>query len=252
MAPGMPSGSWAPGPPAHRRRGIRSPVHAGAPALRRRSRPAAERDVAGIDGHTAALAWMRRCASGACAISLPSERSAARGARRALALEGSLVAKRRCEGPIGAGCRRRSAPPRWRWCPSRSRGRAAAPPVAVGAVPAPAGGGEHRGGQRLLQRASPLSSRQPRLKSGSRTVDSRARRARIHVQQGQHVGMPRVDVWALAGVFAQLVAKTASRLMPSAAKFRLFSGLFCAVVSTRSVWPRRQPLLPVAPLDAVR
>ena len=59
------------------------------------------------------------------------------------------AARTRSGAAARARCRRRSAPPRSRWCPSRSRGRAARRPLRRAA---PAGGGEHRRGQRFLQR----------------------------------------------------------------------------------------------------
>ena len=82
--------------------------------------------------------------------------------------------------------------------------------------------------------ASPLSSRQPRLNSGSPELSTYSEaRSGPRCSSSGRSGW-RVSTFGRSPVASRSWSHTAS-LMRSAAKFRLFSGHFVAVVSRRSV-----------------
>ena len=191
----------------------------------------AERQVAGEDRHRRRV--HARLGAAAQALHLGAQLGA-RERQQALEGEAAQRARRRC--------RRRSAPPRWRSCPSRSTDRAgrrrsprcrASPPRRASPRPASPSSG-----------ASPVSLAPAALEQRlARAVDVDLARARADVQHDRQVGSLGVDVRPLAGGFAQLIADRV--LDPQRGEVEaLAAGCVCAVRVDPERLPRRDPVAP--------
>ena len=108
----------------------------------------------------------------------------------------------------------------------------------------PAAGGDHGGGQRFLQRRIALVFAPAALEQRlARGVDVEREAVGGQVGVDAHIGPLGVHIRAHAAALSRKRSQTASLIL-SAAKFRLVSGLCCAVTSTLMLCLRREPDFP--------